>query len=61
LPFTAIAQLPETLPLISALIEGFTKDAVSVQTVSGAHLSACSMGTGALSPGVKQPGCVVDH
>jgi len=47
--------LPETLPVI----EGFTKDAVSVQIVSGAHLAAYSMGTEALSPGVEQPGYVV--
>ena len=53
--------MPETLPLITALIEGFTKFAVNVQAVSGVHLAAYSMGTGALSPGVEQPGCVVDH
>jgi hypothetical protein len=53
--------LPETLPLISALIEVFIKNAVRVQNVSGAHLAAYSMGTGALSPEIEQPGCVVDH
>ena len=53
--------MPETLPLIAALIEDFTKDDVSVQTVSGVYLAAYSMGTGAFSSGVEQPGCVVDH
>jgi len=49
-----------TLPLISAHIEGFTKDVISVQIVSGAHLAAYSMGSGALSPRVEQPEYVVD-
>jgi hypothetical protein len=61
LPFTAVAQLPETLPVNSVLIEGFAMDALSVQTVSGAHLPAYSTGTVALSAEVEQPGCVVDH
>jgi hypothetical protein len=32
-----------------------------VQTGPGAHPASYTMGTGSLFPGVKRPGCVVDH
>jgi len=32
-----------------------------IQTDSGVHPASYSMGTGALSPGVKQPGHEADH
>jgi hypothetical protein len=32
-----------------------------VQTGSGSHPASYPMGTGAVSPGVKWPGCEADH